>query len=126
MNNKQIIKLLKSIHTKNNSLPILDNILIDKDTIKITNLNDVSINNTMKIYANDLDNEIEYTTYIDFIYQKLDEKDYSPEFKIALNPKQLINILNECNGVIRLELNSFNKVIKIDDNFLLMPMPPIN
>lgn len=28
MNNKQIIKLLKSIHTKNNSLPILDNILL--------------------------------------------------------------------------------------------------
>jgi DNA polymerase III sliding clamp (beta) subunit (PCNA family) len=126
MNNKQIIKLLKSIHTKNNSLPILDNILIDKDTIKITNLNDVSINNTMKIYANDLDNEIEYTTYIDFIYQKLDEKDYSPEFKIALNPKQLINILNECNGVIRLELNSFNKIIKIDDNFFIMPLHSIN
>lgn len=104
----------------------INNILSFK-TIKRVELSfDVSINNTMKIYANDLDNKIEYTTYIDFIYQKGDEKDYSPEFKIALNPKQLINILNECNGVVRLELNSFNKVIKIDDNFLLMPMPPIN
>lgn len=104
----------------------MNNILSFKTIKKVELSFDVSINNTMKIYANDLDNEIEYTTYIDFIYQKLDEKDYSPEFKIALNPKQLINILNECNGVIRLELNSFNKVIKIDDNFFLMPLPSIN